>query len=137
MALSTRTATAARNTMLDALAALCNTGYLRVYSGSQPATPETAASGTLLAELRMNSTAFPASSGGVLTANAITDDSSADATGTAGYFRVLKSDGTTAVFDGTAGIGSSYNLNLVTDQINAGNVIQVTGLTYTVVMQGA
>ena len=36
-------------------------------------------------------------------ANAITQDSSADATGTASFFRLYKSDGTTCVLQGTVG----------------------------------
>lgn len=37
----------ARNAELDAIAPLANTGYIRIYSGAIPATPETAASGTV------------------------------------------------------------------------------------------
>jgi hypothetical protein len=40
-----------RDTELNALAPMYNSGYLRIYTGAQPANPETAASGTLLAEL--------------------------------------------------------------------------------------
>jgi hypothetical protein len=36
-----------RNAELNALAPLANNGYIRIYSGAIPATPETAASGTL------------------------------------------------------------------------------------------
>ena len=56
-----KTSISARNTELDALGPQANNGYLRIYTGAQPATPETAASGTLLAELRFNATAFGAS----------------------------------------------------------------------------
>jgi hypothetical protein len=71
-----------------------------VYSGTRPTDADTALAGnTLLAELTLNATAFPASSSGVLTANAITQDSSADATGTASFVRVLQSNGTTVLGD--------------------------------------
>jgi hypothetical protein len=120
----------ARNAELDALAPLANTGYIRIYTGTIPATPETAVGGTLLAELRFNATAFGASSGGVITANAITSDSSADATGTAAYYRALKSDGTTALWDGTVGT-SGADLNLNSTSINAGVVVAVSSLTVT------
>lgn len=127
-----RTAIATRNAELDALAPLCNTGWIRVYTGAQPATPETAASGTLLAELRFGATAFPAASGGVLTANAITSDASANATGTAGWARVFKSDGTTAVFDGTCGaVGSGEQFEVNPIAIQSGAPVDCSALTYT------
>jgi hypothetical protein len=95
-----RKTAASRNTMQDAVKADYNSGYIRVYSGTRPTNADTALSGnTLLAELRFGATAFGSSSAGVLTANAITSDSSADATGTASFVRLFKSDGTTALDD--------------------------------------
>lgn len=122
-----RKAITARNTELDAFGPLLNNGYLRIYSGTQPATPETAASGTLLAELRFNATAFSSSTGGIITANSITNDSSANGTGTAGWFRCLKSDGSTAIYDGECGT-SGKELNLSTLSINTGDIVAVTSL---------
>ena len=66
-----------------------------------------AITGTLLADLTCNATFAAASSNGVLTLNAITSDSSADATGTATHFRIYKSDGTTAVLQGDVGTWST------------------------------
>jgi len=130
MANNIRTSIVARNAELDALAVLANSGKLRIYSGTQPATPETAASGVLLAELTMNATAFAAAVNGVITANAITQDSSNDASGTAGYYRLLKSDGTTVLWDGEVGTsGADLNLNSVA--ISSGAITQVTAFTYT------
>src|SRR2546422_1019223 len=84
MANNLKTSIVSRNAELDALAALANSGKLRIYDGSQPATPETAiTTQVLLAELTMNATAFGASASGVIPAAAITADSDADATGTA------------------------------------------------------
>jgi hypothetical protein len=125
-----KTSIVARNAALDAIALLANSGKLRIYTGSMPATPETAVSGTLLAELTMNATAFGAAAGGVITANAITADTSADATGTAGTYRLFKSDGTTALWDGTVGTsGSDLNLNSVA--IQSGAQVSVSSMTYT------
>ena len=53
-----RTSSVARTAAVNAIAPLANTGYLRIYSGAQPATPESTASGVLLAELRFNAGAF-------------------------------------------------------------------------------
>lgn len=108
-----------------------NGALLRIYSGSQPADADTAASGTLLAELTCGSPfAAAASSEGVVTANAITQDSSANATGTAGWFRLVKSDGTTCVCDGSVGT-SGADLNLVTTSITSGQPVQVTSFVIT------
>ncbi len=131
MALNPKTAVAIRNAMLDALGDQADNGYLRIYDGTQPADADTAiTTQTLLAELRLNAAAFPAASGGVLTANAITGDAAANATGTATWFRVLKSDGTTVLFDGSVGT-SGANLNLNSVAIQSGAAVDVTSLTYT------
>jgi hypothetical protein len=66
----------------------------------------------------------------VLTLNAITQDSSADATGTATWFRWLKSDGTTIVMDGNVGTSGS-DLNLNTTSIVAAAVVSVTSFVIT------
>lgn len=131
MANAPKLSNAAANAAADAVAALLNNGYLRIYSGTQPADADTALSGnTLLAELRFNATAFGAASAAVATANAITSDTSADATGTATFFRALKSDGTTVVFDGSVGTsGADLNLNSVA--IQSGAAVSVSSFTYT------
>ena len=131
MALNPKRSNTAVSAAADAVCPLLNNGYLRIYSGTQPATADTAISTqTLLAELRFGSTAFGASSNGVATANAITSDTSADNTGTAAWFRALKSDGTTAVLDGSVGT-SSADLVLNSVSISAGAAVSITSFTYT------
>ncbi len=83
-----------------------------------------------LAELALSSTAFAAASAGSKTAAAITADSSADATGTATWFTLVKSDGTTRVLDGSVGT-SGANLNLNSVAISAGATVSVTSLAVT------
>lgn len=101
---------------------------LRIYDGSRPATGGTAT--TLLAELTCNATFAPASSSGVLTLNAITSDSSANATGTATWFRIVQSGGSTHVLDGDVGTsGADLNLNSVS--IVATGSVAVTSFTIT------
>lgn len=131
MANNPKRSNVAANAGCDAMAALANSGKLRIYDGSQAATADTAIGAqVLLAELTMNATAFGASALGVATANAITSDSSADNTGTASWFRMLKSDGTTALWDGTVGT-SGADLNLNTVSIVAGAAVAVTAFTLT------
>lgn len=115
----------------DAVCGQLDNGYIRIYDGTQAATADTAVGAqTLLAELRFGATAFGAASNGVATANAITADSSANASGTASWFRCLKSDGTTVIFDGTVGTsGADMNLNSVA--IAAGAAVSISSFTYT------
>lgn len=119
------------NAMVDAITALANSGKLRIYSGTKPATADTALSGnTLLAELTMNATAFGAAVAGVATANAITGDSTADATGTATFFRLFQSNGTTVLWDGEVGTSGS-DLNINSTAIQAGAAVSVSAFTFT------
>ena len=127
--MATRTSLVSRNASLNAMATRLNSGILRIYTGSQPATPETAASGTLLAECTLNATSGTVTNG-VFTANAITQDSSANNSGTAGWFRVFQSNGTTVEFDGVAG----SELTMASYDIVAGGTVSITALTYTLGM---
>jgi hypothetical protein len=124
--------TTLRNAQLDAITTAVGTsGILRIYSGSRPANVAAAISGTLLAECVCNASAFAAAaSGGVLTANAIANDSSANASGTASHYRLFRSDGTTAVIDGDVST-SGADLNLDNTSINSGQVVSITSFTIT------
>lgn len=123
---------------LDAGCALCNSGFIKIYNGTQPADAETAiTTQTLLAQLTFNATAFAASvvtgAAGArvatATANAITDDTSADNTGTATWFRATKSNGV-AVFDGSVGVpGDTADLILATTSIVAGQDVAISSFT--------
>jgi hypothetical protein len=131
MALNPKLSHTGANAAADAVCALANSGLLRIYDGVQATDANTAVGAqTLLAELTMNVTAFGAAVGGVATANAITSDSSANATGTASWFRVVKSDGVTVLFDGSVGT-SGCNLNLNTVSLVVAATVSVTALTYT------
>lgn len=117
------------NAEADAIGGALNTGYVRIYDGSQPANADTAVGAqNLLAELRFGADAFPAAVAGLLTANAITDDASANATGTAAWARILASDGSTVYFDGTVGVATS-NVIINTVSIVVGAVVSCSSLT--------
>lgn len=133
--MATRISNAARSAAADAIVDLLDAGsgagYIQIRSGSQPASVATAASGTLLATLTLSDPAFGAAANGVATASAITGDTSADATGTAGWFRVYDSNNT-AVIDGSVtatGGGGDMTLNSVS--IVAGGAVNVTAWTVT------
>lgn len=121
----------AANTEANALAPLLNSGFIEIFTGTQPVNANTALSGnTLLATLTFGSTAWGSSAAGVITANAITSGT-AVATGTATFARLYKSDGTTVVGDCTVGTsGAGININTVS--IVSGGLVSCTSLTWTV-----
>jgi hypothetical protein len=135
MALNTQLANATVNGQGDNLSARLNSGFLRVYDGTQPATADTAVSTqVLLAELTFSATAAPATVNGLITFNAITSDSSANATGTPTWFRAVQSNGTTVVMDGTVGAsGANLNLSGLTGgQIIIAGTVAVSSFTHDV-----
>lgn len=120
-----------RSTMMsDIVTAITSTSRIKVYTGAEPS--KTASpSGTLLATLTPNAT-FGTVTNGVLTANAITSDTNAAASGTPGYYRVIDGttdDGTHTIIQGPAGVGSG-ELNF-SSTIAAGGTVSITSLTYT------
>ena len=120
---------ATRNVMLDAITTSAGaSALLRIYDGARPATGGAAT--TLLAELVCNATFAAAAAAGVLTLNAIAQDASANATGTATWFRIVKADGTTFVMDGNVGTSGS-DLNLTTVSIVITQPVSVTSFVIT------
>lgn len=117
-----------------ALAARFNSGKLRLYSGSRPATPDTSVGGaTLLAELTFGSPAFGAAASGVITANAITKCSSAAAGGSATWYRCVESDGTTPICDGdVTASGAGGDIQMASTTIIAGQEVTCSSFSHTV-----
>lgn len=113
----TTTANKALTQYKDDLDAGSGPGTAKIYSGTMPATPETAATGTLLAELVLTKPCGVVADK-KLTFSAITQDLEANNTGYAGYVRLADSDGN-AVIDGdvtsTSGTGVlKLNVTLIT-----------------------
>jgi hypothetical protein len=120
--------TSLRNSRADTIAsAIGNAGLIRIYDSTRPSTGGTAT--TLLAECTGGSPFAASASGGVLTANSITQDSSANATGTATWFRVATSGGT-AIIDGNVGTSGS-DMNLTTTSIVATQPVSITSFVLT------
>lgn len=131
MAHSFRESALSVNAANDARCALLNDGYLRLYSGAQPSSADDPiTTQVLLAELRFGTPAFGASVDGLATANAITSDPAANATGTAAFWRALMADGTTVVCDGSIGTSASdMNVNTVAVVVNTD--VSIPGFTIT------
>lgn len=133
--MATRIAQASAKAACDAVVDLLDVGgagHIEIRTGSQPATTDTAATGTLLGTLTLSNPAFgnaTTASPSVATASAITSDTTADATGTAGWFRAY-SGGGTAVIDGSiTATGGGGDMTLDSTSIVAGGTIAVSSWT--------
>jgi len=130
LSISTVARTAACAGIVDLLDA---GGTIQVRTGSKPATPETAATGTLLCTCTCNAPAFGTPSTGaasLITSPAVNGTAVAD--GTAGYFRILDSTGT-AVADGTiTASGGGGDMIVTSTSVVTGGTLTVTSLTVTV-----
>lgn len=102
---------------------------MEIYTGTIPAMGGTI-SDTLLATLTLT-TQVATESNGVITFDSITEDSSADASGDAGWCRVLDRDGGEAAYFTIADDGSG-EINFSSVSIVAGAPVAVSSLTVTV-----
>lgn len=122
---------AVRNARLDAIeSTIGTTPILRIYTGTVPASTATAASGTVLATITLPSDWMAAASGGSKAISGTWEDLSADANGTAGYFRIYDSSGTTCGLQGTVAI-SGGDMNVDNTDFKTGQDFQVTAFTVT------
>jgi hypothetical protein len=122
--------TNARNGLLDAIETELITGgapVLKIRSGAPPANCAAADSGTVGATMSLPADPFGAAAAGVKSKSGTWEDASADASITAGHFRLYKNDGTTCVFQGTVtGIGGGGDMEIQNVSINAGQAVTVT-----------
>ena len=116
--------TATRNFLADTLGTAMGLATLSIYTGSQPATANDAASGTKLVAIEI--TSFNAASSGTATLNTSSPNvGTAVATGTAGWGRITHSSG---VIDGTVGTsGTDFTIN--STSITSGSAVTLTAMT--------
>jgi len=116
--------TTSRNPACDAVVDLVDGG-----AGAGEIRIGTTGMATILAVLPMSDPAFGAAAVGVSTANAITDDSSADNTGTAAEYEMRDSNGVNII---TGGVGTSgQDINFSSVSFVTGDTISITSLTVT------
>jgi hypothetical protein len=97
--------TTLRNAALDQLETTIGTSpLLRIYTGTVPGIAN-AVTGTLLADITCPSDWAAAAASGSKAKSGTWQDTSADASGTPGYFR-LSTSGGTAMIEGTCGVSS-------------------------------
>ena len=128
-------ATSARNAMCDALVDLFDAGSgagkIEIRDGTRPATPNTAATGTLLATVTLIDPAFGSASSGAAT---LADPASVTgvAAGTATWFRGMDSNNAAVIDGNVTATGGGGDLTLSTTTISVGLTVDITGGTITV-----
>lgn len=124
---------AACDGIVDAIDGGTPPGRIEHRTGAQPTNVGDASSGTLLGTQLFSNPAFGAAATGVATASAIGNDSSADASGTAGYFRIYTGAGadTAALAQGNTST-SGADMNFDNNVFVAGGVIAISSCTVTV-----
>ena len=124
---------AVRNARLDAIETSIGTSaVLKIRSGAQPATCATADSGTVLATLNLPTDWMAAASSGSKAILGTWQDLSADATGTAGHFRIYDSGGTVCGIQGSiTATGGGGDMTLDNTSIASGQQVTITSFTLT------
>jgi hypothetical protein len=122
-----------RNARLDAIESTISTSaVLKIRTGSPPSTCADADAGSVLATLSLPSDWMAAASSGSKAKSGTWSDLSADASGTAGHFRIYASDGTTCHMQGTiTATGGGGDMTLNNTSIASTQEIEVTGFTIT------
>lgn len=118
-----------RNAMLDAIEADIGTApTLEIRTGAPPASCAAADSGTVLATLALPTDWMAAASGGSKGKSGTWEDTSADATGTAGHYRIKQ--GATCHIQGTVTATSGGgDLEVDNTSFAAGQSFAITGYT--------
>ena len=125
--------TTVRNARLDTIESTISTAAtLRIRTGAQPADCSTADSGTVLAEMSLPTDWMAAASSGAKALAGTWEDTSANADGTAGHFRIYDTAGTTCHIQGsiTATSGGG-DMELDNTSIATGQTVTITTFTLT------
>ncbi|MGB0467753.1 MAG: hypothetical protein ACPGF7_09535 [Pontibacterium sp.] len=128
---STAIRTARATSLLTAIDAGAGPGTIKFYTGTQPATPATAVTTEVLLGTLTCSDPVGTVTNGVFTFDAITQDSSADATGVATWARIADSNGLTVMDLDVGAIGSGASVEISTTSITIGGPIQITSAVIT------
>lgn len=123
--------TTVRNAILDQIETTISTApTLEIRSGAKPADCATADSGTVLATMTLPADWLAAASGGTKALAGTWQDASADATGTAGHFRI-KAGATCHIQGSVTATGGGGDMTLDNTSITAAQQVTITGFTLT------
>lgn len=122
-----------RNARLDVVESTVGaSAILRIRTGAVPANCAAADSGTVLATVNLPSDWMNAASAGTKTKAGTWEDTSADATGTAGHFRIYDSTGTTCHIQGTVtATGGGGDMTVDNTSFASGQAFSVVTFTLT------
>ena len=129
---------ALKNAMLDTIDGQVGAaGKLQIFAHTATPTIDAADAGTKVADITMGATMMAAAAAGAISKAGDTwSDTSADATGTANYFRVKTSaagtGASTTIMQGTVGLSAgTFDLELDNTSITAGQTVTVSAFTIT------
>lgn len=122
-----------RNNRLDQVEVTIGTSaILEIRSGAQPANAAAAATGTLLASMTLPSDWMAAASSGSKAKSGTWQDTSANASGTAGHFRIYESTNTTCHLQGSiTTTGGGGDMEIQNTSLATGQAVTVTSFTLT------
>lgn len=122
-----------RNAKLDAIeTSIGASAILKIRSGAAPADCAAADAGTVLATCNLPADWMAAASNGSKAKSGTWEDTSADAAGTAGHFRLYASDGTTCHAQGTVtATGGGGDMTVDNTSFASGQSFTVTSFTIT------
>lgn len=122
-----------RNAMLDAFeTAIGTSAVLKIRTGAPPTNITDADSGTVLATVNLPSDWMANAASGSKSMSGTWQDASADATGTAGHFRIYASNGTTQHAQGTVTVtGGGGDMTVDNTSFATGQTFTVTSFTLT------
>jgi len=120
-----------RNARLDVVETTIGaSAVLKIFDGTKPADCATADAGAVLATIDLPSDWMAAASDGSKAKAGTWQDASADATGTAAYFRIYASDGTTCGMQGSVTLtGSGGDMTVDNTSFASGQSFTVTAFT--------
>ena len=131
--MSVQLSTTVRNARLDTVESTISTApILKIRTGAQPANCAAADSGTVLATMTLPSDWMNAAASGQKTLLGTWQDTSADAAGTAGHFRIYDSAGTTCHIQGSVtATGGGGDMTLDNAVIALGQQVTINSFTLT------